>query len=1220
MPTKSQSSPALFRRSALVILAALAVLAVIAACSNERDSVTGVATRPEVSSSSTRSTRPAGRLASTGGSTTGNMAARGWFDITIDAGTSFKPGLPVDLEVTYTARFATSSAELRVTLPEVEVAKQSGWDRTYKTDFGLELPARLHSHQGLAAGATATQTTVLVFPVAGIYRIHARATAAEFHPSDATTRVTRTTHEYLWVLVDDEGGRTLLDFDPNVIPAGFVPEPGPFRRFGGPPRSREADASTGTESLANSTSRPAAAVGNTGDCADGELCFQVQYYDYDSKKLKPVPALPYSLAFTVTDVDGSGSSHAGLTDRNGDISVPCPLLGAPAFQGEASFSLIEGNFSIESDETLEFTLAGNACGHVMEITIPSAPAKTWVTARHMIAKSQDVFGAADQAVKFELNPQRAIFNNTANVCWYLYYSHTIVVLEGRGGGFACLWGPWGSFVIAHEYGHHLHHTTLGGLADIPPSCSEHAAYTAEAMGCAYNEGWADYHALRTEPDTTEVPYQYHYNRASDYENNRGIDATSGRPVYTYFREDDPENGRTLDGSLLHGEVTAFFYDLFDPMNEPHDPLELAVGAVLNVMRDCRVARGSDTTSATGVDHLIWCLEGEVDSAITGGADYFDARDVPDLETRSYHPMWQNQMANTKWPKDDIRRLWFGNLYGQAAADSMALTRPALPTIPDTVPNPPVIVRPPADSMPPMADLVVSCTDFNCRLDGSGSTDNQRIVSYTWYVDDVWVASGSGASLLHKVHWGHAADSTVTLALSVEDPSGWWGFDQHTMEMIDDPPTAQLNIDDCEGLICTLDGSGSSDDHSIKNYRWYVDGDSVAAGRLASSPRHVFARAGNYVVKLTVADSAGHADSATQPVSVRNGSPTASYTSSCEGLVCVLDGSGSADDGGIANYTWYVAGDSVASSAESTLLYTFAEAGRYYVSLRVRDGAGQRAWSGGTVLAGDPVATFALSGQCEADHWCTFSAAGSSAPGGVRRYVWHVDGDNIGSVPHPFQTYGHTFGGVGAYRVRLTVVESSSGRTADTTRVLHITSDSSWLADVATTDEPPVAAFAARCEGRACALDGSGSTDDVGIETYAWAVDGVEQASPAEAGLAHRFGSDGTYVVRLIVTDSASQADTLSRDVTVEDLPPVAGFTVRCDELACLFDGSTSTDDLGVATYAWAVDGASAGTGPSSTLAYTFAGAGTYSVRLRVSDTAVPAQTADATLSVTVAAG
>ncbi|WP_423928650.1 hypothetical protein [Candidatus Palauibacter sp.] len=734
------------------------------------------------------------------------MAARGWFDIAIDAGTSFKPGLPVDLEVTYTARFETSSADLRVTLPEVEVAKRSGWDRTYKTGFGVELPTRLHSRQALAAGATATQTTVLVFPVAGIYRIHARATAAEFQPSDATTRVTRTTHEYLWVLVDGEGGRTLRDFDPSVIPAGFVPQPGPFRRFGTRPGSRGSDASTGTQSLANSITS-ATAAGNTADCAGGDVCFQVQYYDYDSTKLKPVPALPYSLSLSVTGANGSSFSHSGLTGQHGDISVPCPLLRTPGYAGKASFSMMDGDLIIDSDDDLEFILAGNACGHVTEITIPSAAAKTWITAKRMIAKSQDLFRSADQAVTFELNPQRAISPNTANVCWYLDRERTIVVLEGRGGGFACLWGPWGSFVFAHEYGHHLHHTTLGGLAYYR-TCAGHRAFLPFEMGCAYNEGWADYHAMRTEPEYDGETYQYHYHTEEDYENNRGLDRRQQTLTYTHFTSADQ------DGSLYHGEITAFFHDLIDPINEAHDSLDLDESDVLTVMSKCEVtwatATDTVTTHPNGIDHLIWCLEGAVDSGITGGAGYFDTHDVPDLGIHSFHPMWQNQMANARWPKDDIRRLWFANLYGKASADSSVLERPALPTIPDTVRSPPSIVPPPTDSMPPQAHLVVSCdesNEFDCTLDGSGSTDNQRIVSYTWYVDDAWVASGSSATLRHKVHWEHAADTTVTFSLSVEDPSGWWDYARVKREIIDDPPTAQLTIDDCEGLICTLNGTG-----------------------------------------------------------------------------------------------------------------------------------------------------------------------------------------------------------------------------------------------------------------------------------------------------------------------------------------------------------------------------------------------------------------------------
>ncbi|RFS84680.1 PKD domain-containing protein [Actinomadura spongiicola] len=65
-------------------------------------------------------------------------------------------------------------------------------------------------------------------------------------------------------------------------------------------------------------------------------------------------------------------------------------------------------------------------------------------------------------------------------------------------------------------------------------------------------------------------------------------------------------------------------------------------------------------------------------------------------------------------------------------------------------------------------------------------------------------------------------------------------------------------------------------------------------------------------------------------------------------------------------------------------------------------------------------------------------------------------------------------------------------------------------------------------------------------------------------------------------------------------PPSAAFTSSCDQLACTFDGSGSTDPDGtIASYAWDFGDGQSGTG--ATPAHTYAEAGDYTVRLKVTD-------------------
>jgi len=82
-----------------------------------------------------------------------------------------------------------------------------------------------------------------------------------------------------------------------------------------------------------------------------------------------------------------------------------------------------------------------------------------------------------------------------------------------------------------------------------------------------------------------------------------------------------------------------------------------------------------------------------------------------------------------------------------------------------------------------------------------------------------------------------------------------------------------------------------------------------------------------------------------------------------------------------------------------------------------------------------------------------------------------------------------------------------------------------------------------------------------------------------------------------------------------DNPPVAAFTASCTNLACSFNGGGSSDDKGIAAYAWTFGDGSSGNG--ATVSKTYAAAGTYNVTLTVTDTT--SQTGSKSQSVTVTA-
>ena len=84
------------------------------------------------------------------------------------------------------------------------------------------------------------------------------------------------------------------------------------------------------------------------------------------------------------------------------------------------------------------------------------------------------------------------------------------------------------------------------------------------------------------------------------------------------------------------------------------------------------------------------------------------------------------------------------------------------------------------------------------------------------------------------------------------------------------------------------------------------------------------------------------------------------------------------------------------------------------------------------------------------------------------------------------------------------------------------------------DNPPTASFTFSCSGLTCSFNGSGSTDDNGISSYSWTFGDGATATGSTAS--RTYAAAGTYTATLTVRDSANQANSTSRTVTVSTGP------------------------------------------------------------------------------------
>ncbi|GGF13826.1 PKD domain-containing protein [Subtercola lobariae] len=166
---------------------------------------------------------------------------------------------------------------------------------------------------------------------------------------------------------------------------------------------------------------------------------------------------------------------------------------------------------------------------------------------------------------------------------------------------------------------------------------------------------------------------------------------------------------------------------------------------------------------------------------------------------------------------------------------------------------------------------------------------------------------------------------------------------------------------------------------------------------------------------------------------------------------------------------------------------------------------------------------------------------------------------------------------------------------------------------------PTASFTQTVTNLSVAFDGSASADSDGsIASYAWNFgDGGTDTSKTPT---HVYAAAGTYTVTLTVTDNKGATGVFTQSVTAVaphvNVAPTASFTNSINHLALTVDGTGSSDSDGtVASYLWNFgDGGSATT---ATGTHTYATAGTYQVKLTVTDNS--GATGTSTTSVTAVA-
>jgi len=221
--------------------------------------------------------------------------------------------------------------------------------------------------------------------------------------------------------------------------------------------------------------------------------------------------------------------------------------------------------------------------------------------------------------------------------------------------------------------------------------------------------------------------------------------------------------------------------------------------------------------------------------------------------------------------------------------------------------------------------------------------------------------------------------------------------------------------------------------------------------------------------------------------------------------------------------------------------------------------------------------------------CTFDATGSTDDAPGLTFAWDLNKFPGGSATGAIVTT--TYPHASQRTVTLKVTDAGG-----------LTSTLSKTIDVAPL---PVAAFTVSCTGFDCTFDATSSSGTGGIVSYEWDLGKSPDGTASGVRVTTEYWHASTRTVTLTVTDANGQSSSLTQVVNVgatTDAPPVARFTGSCNGLTCSFDASTSTDDVGIASYTWNLGKFPNGSATGVQVTTTYPHTGARDVTLTVTDT------------------
>ena len=457
-----------------------------------------------------------------------------------------------------------------------------------------------------------------------------------------------------------------------------------------------------------------------------------------------------------------------------------------------------------------------------------------------------------------------------------------------------------------------------------------------------------------------------------------------------------------------------------------------------------------------------------------------------------------------------------------------------------------------------------------ELDGSCSIDNIGIVNYSWTIGQ------DGSAPLYGMRASKRFDvrGVIQVTLRVVDAAG--NRDEVSFWVTVRDVTAPVarageDVTISQDESVTLNATASTDNSGIDSYLWSFeyDGDTVHSNRSVSVLW--FSIPGIYVVKLRVTDVDGNWGEDEMVVTVLDTEPPIPEAGPDIDIdqheTVLFNASLSTDNGAIVRWRWTMVYDASPMEFEvMTFSFTFHLAGEFLLTLIVTDAAGNWGTAVKNVRVRDiepPVADAGDDIVVGQGHYAKFNGSRTRDNAGIYGMRWTFiykdrEVELVGEYPDfLFEEFGN-------YTVLLSVMDTSGNGANDTVVV-----------SVEDLTPPEIAALLAHevDQHSVVSFNAEQSRDNVGIVNWTWTID-YNGTSIVLGGpkVTFRFDNAGEYNVTLVVRDAHGNANSTGILVRVRDIePPVAvvagDIHVKAGDPA-QFDGSGSTDNVGVTTWYW----------------------------------------------------